>query len=105
MLLAVVVLSSFPFESTLILVQRTLRSLPWVNYTALHSGIECSPERAVLNEARETAINDVFAHTDSPATADGLAKALQVDALTLEAQNLRQEITQAKLARQRQEKE
>ena len=101
--LAAVVLSSFLFESTTMLVQRTLRSLPRVNYAALHTGTDCTPERAVVNEAWETEINSPA--TDSAATAGGLADASQVDALTLEAQTLRQEITQAKLARQRREKE
>ena len=96
--LAAVVLSSFLFESTTMSVQRTLRSLPRVNYAALHTGTDCTTERAVVNEARETAINSPA--TDSPATAGGLADASKVDALTLEVQNLRQEITQAKLVRQ-----
>ena len=84
-------------------VQCTLRSLPRVNCAALHTGTDCTPERAVVNEARETALNSPA--TDSPANAGGLADASQVDALTLEMQNLRQEITQMKLARQWQQKE
>ena len=101
--LAAVVLSSFLFERTTMSVQCTLRSLTRVNYAALHTGTDCTPERAVVNKAWETAINSPA--TDSPATVGGLADASQVDAPTLEAPNLRQEITQAKLARQRQEKE
>ena len=60
-------------------VQCTLRSLPRVNYAALHTGTDCTPERAVVNEARETALNSPA--TDSPANAGGLADASQVDAL------------------------
>lgn len=46
----------------------------------------------------------ISAHTNSPVTAGRLANASQVDALTLEAQNLHQEITQAKLIHQQREK-
>ena len=86
-------------------VQRSLRSLPRVNYAALHTGSEFTPEKAILYEAGESVINGTSAHKDSLASVDGLADASPVDALTLEAQALRQEINQAKLARQQREKE
>ena len=76
-------------------VQHSLRSLPRVNYATLHTGSEFTPEKAILHEAGESVINGTSADTNSPASVGALADASHVDALTLEAQTLRQEINQA----------
>ena len=96
-------------------IARSLRSVPQVNYAAIHSGSGMfMPERDSDNEAVASLNTEIIRTSVAPtATAQedplpgsfSVSAASQLDALFLEAKNLQQEVELAKLTRQQRDKE
>jgi len=97
-------------------IAQSLRTVPRVNYAALHSGSGMfTPEQAMVNKAvaslntetiRTSVVGPTATVQEDPLPGSFSASAAsQLDALTLETKNLQQEVELAKLTSQQRDKE